>query len=294
MSDKHMFGLSDVTVVSVCYKSDALIGGMVNSIPEECPIILVDNGGVSKFEMLPKNRNIHIARLERNEGFGRGCNAGAAEAKTKWLLFLNPDARLERGALEGLLRAAREYPHATAFNPRIANSDGSEYFKRRSYLLPRREYMERGWPLADCQVPVLSGAAFFISKAIFQSVGGFDPSIFLYHEDDDISLRLRKFGCLMFVRDAIVVHASGYSSGRSPQVAYLKAYHMAQSRIYAGKKYGRPFARLLTVFGGLLSIISPTNFFSARRRAKSVGFLIGGISKGPRVRQCPHKRGSCY
>lgn len=225
------FSLSSVTVVSVCYKSDALIYDMIASIPDQTPIVLVDNGQSNRFSNLPAQRNIRVVKLSENVGFGRGCNAGASIVDTPWIIFLNPDARLMSDALESLLEAAKHYPLAAAFNPRIANADGSAYFKRRSWLLPRRQYMAKGWPAADSKVPVLSGAAFFVSKENFEKVGGFDPNIFLYHEDDDLSLRLSQLGQLMFVRKSLVVHAAGHSSGRSPEVARLKAFHMARSRI---------------------------------------------------------------
>jgi len=275
MSEAEQLDLSDITVVSVCFRSDAVIGGMVRSIPEHSPIILVDNGGTNNFNTVPADRNVTIIRLENNIGFGRGCNAGAAQAKTPWLLFLNPDARLERHSLEALLEAVRKYHQASAFNPRISHGNGREYFKRRSYLLRKPEYMKSGWPDGDCTVPVLSGAAILISKKIFESVGGFDQNIFLYHEDDDLSIRLRELGPLMFVRNALVIHANGHSSGRSAEVAHFKAFHMAQSRIYAGRKHGRPYPAFFALAQGIAHLILASLFFSRRRWAKARGFLSG-------------------
>lgn len=275
------FSISAVTVVSVCYKSDALIADMIASIPDKTPIILVDNGQSNSFADLPKGRNIGIVRLNENLGFGRGCNAGAEVVQTPWILFLNPDARLKQGALEALLEAVERHPSAVAFNPRIANADGSAYFKRRSWLLPRSRYMKKGWPDADSRVPILSGAAFFVSKQNFEKVGGFDPNIFLYHEDDDLSLRLAQLGSLMFIHNSLIVHAAGHSSGRSPQIARLKAFHMAKSRIYTGAKHKRPFPKTSTFVQALALLLSPTVLFSARRRAKAIGFFEGATGRNP-------------
>lgn len=269
--------VSEITVISVCYKSDEIIGQMVASVPVETPIVLVDNGKTNQFPSFPAERSIHIETLEQNEGFGAGCNVGAAVAKTPWLLFLNPDATIHPGSLDQLLSAAIRYKDASAFNPRIVNSDGSEYFKRRSWLLPRNRYMPKGWPPADCAVPVLSGAAFFVSRELFRKANGFDTNIFLYHEDDDLSLRLAEFGPLMFVRHSVVTHATGNSTARSPAVARFKAFHMARSRIYTGRKHKRPFPFLSTFIQALLLFLSPQVLVSARRRAKAAGFLMGCI-----------------
>ncbi|MGV1776533.1 glycosyltransferase family 2 protein [Agrobacterium fabrum] len=269
---------ADVTVISVCYKSEDVIHGMIASVPEAASIIIVDNGGDNRFRDFPYNRNIRVVKLDKNEGFGRGCNAGAEVATTPWLLFLNPDARLTDGAIEALLVATERYPAASAFNPRIANGDSTPYFKRRSWLLSHQQYMPRGWPTQDRPISVLSGAAIFVSSAIFRDSGGFDPNIFLYHEDDDLSLRLAKIGPLLFVRDALIVHNSGHSSGRSPEIAHFKAYQMARSRIYTGKKHHRPFPFLSALCQAVFLFLSPAMFFSARRRAKALGFLQGIVS----------------
>ncbi|MCA2375566.1 glycosyltransferase family 2 protein [Agrobacterium genomosp. 3 str. RTP8] len=269
---------TDVTVISVCYRSEDVVPEMIASIPEATPIILVDNGGNNRFHDFPSSRSIRVVKLDKNEGFGRGCNSGAEIATTPWLLFLNPDARLTDGAIDALLIAAERYPAASAFNPRIANSDSTPYFKRRSWLLSRQQYMSRGWPTQDRPISILSGAAIFVSSAIFRDSKGFDPNIFLYHEDDDLSLRLAKTGPLMFVRDALVVHSSGHSSGRSPEIARFKAYHMARSRIYTGKKHHRPFPLSSTLCQAIFLFLSPAMLFSDRRRAKALGFFQGIIS----------------
>ncbi|WP_272870788.1 glycosyltransferase family 2 protein [Agrobacterium tumefaciens] len=273
--DLSRYSLSDVTIISVCYRSDDEIGRMVSTVPLEVPIVLVDNGGTNDFTQLPDNRSLKVVPLIENEGFGKGCNAGAKLANTPFLFFLNPDTRLKEGAIEALLEAAESYPDGAAFNPRIVNRDGGAYFKRRSYLLPRSASMKRGWPDKDCKVPILSGAALFVSKANFETVQGFDPHIFLYHEDDDLSLRLQKLGSLFYVRNSLVEHASGHSTARSPEVAYFKAFHMAQSRIYTGLKYCRPAPILTTLLAGVMLLLSPHSFFSPRRRAKAFGLIKG-------------------
>ncbi|WP_342394201.1 glycosyltransferase family 2 protein [Agrobacterium fabrum] len=273
--DLSPYSLSDITIISVCYRSDDVVGGMIESIPVGVPIIIVDNGSTNDFAKLPAGRPVKIVMLANNEGFGKGCNAGAKEAHTKFLLFLNPDARLKDGAIEALLEAAERYPDGAAFNPRIASKGGGAYFKRRSYLLPRAAYMKRGWPENDCIVPILSGAALFVSKVNFEAVQGFDANIFLYHEDDDLSLRLQKLGPLFYVRNSLVEHASGHSTERSAEVAYFKAFHMARSRIYTGLKYQMPAPVLTTLLTGVLLLISPSSFFSRRRRAKALGLIKG-------------------
>lgn len=276
MTEIHV---SDVTIISVCYRSESVIAELVGSVPAECSVILVDNGSETDFSALPDGKKIDIVRMPENIGFGSACNVGASKLKTSWIFFLNPDTLLKSDTITKLVEAANKFPDASAFNPRIETSDRREYFKRRSYLIPRREFMQRGWPDTDCQIPVLSGAAIFISKSVFERVGGFDPNIFLYHEDDDLSLRLRELGPLMFIRDSVLTHKGGSSSDRTPEVAFFKAFHLAQSRMYTGRKHGKKMVVLSTKIESVLKWLDPTTYLYRRRFFKALGFLKGSNGK---------------
>jgi N-acetylglucosaminyl-diphospho-decaprenol L-rhamnosyltransferase len=275
-----------VTTVSVTHNSTRVIGDMLGSVPRGCPVVIVDNASTD-LDALKRIASPYGARIvanSKNVGFGPACNQGAAEATTEFLLFLNPDARLERDTLELLVAAARRYPAASAMNPRIVEGDGRAYFKRGSVLLSRGAQLARGWPQEDREVPVLSGAALFVRRSHFEAVGGFDSAIFLYHEDDDLSLRLKQqCGPLMFIRDAAVHHAGGASSARSPEVAALKAMHMGRSRVYAARKHGRPFAFSRALVQALAQVIAPDALLLRRKRAKQRAFLRG-VLQGRRLR----------
>jgi GT2 family glycosyltransferase len=118
-----------------------------------------------------------------------------------------------------------------------------------------------------------------VRKRDFDAVGGFDPDIFLYHEDDDLSRRLlRERGPLMFVSAAIVEHLEGRGSVRTPELAALKAYYLARSRVYALRKHGRPFPRLGSLLVAAAQLLAPTNWVSSRKRAKNVAFMQGVTS----------------
>src|SRR5262249_17236260 len=56
-------------------------------------------------------------------------------------------------------------------------------------------------------VAAVSGAAFAIPLSIFHELGGFDPDMFLYMEDTDLSLRARLAGYqCRYVAESIVMH----------------------------------------------------------------------------------------
>ena len=269
----------DVTIITVCHNSLSVLPSMLKSIPKGVRVVLVDNAS-SDTEALQALAHDHGATLllnTDNVGFGPACNQGAAKSETEFLLFLNPDTELQSGTLEALFEAAERYPTASAFNPRILDSTSRQSFRRGSKLKPK-ERLRGPVPTNDADVSVLAGSAIFCRKALFEQIGGFDPEIFMYHEDDDLSLRLREHGPLMYCHAAKVVHLSGHGSPRSPQVAAFKAYFSARSRVYALTKYDHPRPKLNTLTAAVFRLLSPETLFFKRKRAKHIGYLKGALS----------------
>ncbi|MBM4111369.1 MAG: glycosyltransferase family 2 protein [Phycisphaerae bacterium] len=277
----HHERVPPVSVITVAYNSSTIIGPMLHSVPAGVECIVVDNASndTKALRQICTTTGAQLIESDRNLGFGAACNRGAAAAHGELLLFLNPDAILTPGALEQLIAAAERHPEASAMNPRIKEHDGSPFFMRKSYLMPRSRWMPRGWPDQDQEVTVLSGAAMMVRTPAFQAIGGFDEQLFLYHEDDDLSIRLhRECGPLMFVRDAVVEHGGGASSGDAASISAFKAWHMGRSRVYGARKHGRPFAATRAIAHALIQLFSPALLWSRRKRAKQVAYLRGCLS----------------
>lgn len=273
------------SVVTVSFGSGEQLRNMLGSLPPGTPTVIVNNDPEDSLDILDTIEGRDHRTLihnQTNAGFGAACNIGAGQTGTEFLLFLNPDAQLEPDCIQALEVAADAHRGAVAFNPAMKNDRGKPLFKRSSVLLPRNRHLPRGWPPETRTVPVLNGAAFFVRKSAFDQVSGFDDRIFLYHEDDDLSIRLAEnVGNLMFVREAEVIHQSGHSAPRSPEIAALKAYHMGRSRVYATRKHKLPFAGIRAVADACVQLFNPAVVLSARKRAKQIAFLKGVLSAAP-------------
>ena len=234
-----------ITVVTVTHNSASVLPTMLASIAKGVPVIVVDNGSQDsdRIASIAEQHGARLIRNDENVGFGQACNQGAAQAGTPLILFLNPDAELVRDTIDRLAEASRRYPDASAFNPAIEHPNGAQFFKTSSPISPSRSKLPRGWPSEDRQVPVLSGSALLVRKHDFDAVGGFDPEIFLYCEDDDLSLRLEAdCGPLMFIRNARVIHQLGRSSGTGLDTLRMKGRSFGHSLVYASLKHGKPMA----------------------------------------------------
>ena len=265
-------------IVTVTYNSAAVIGGFLESVPDEAEVVVVDNASTDNTCEIVRESRAKLVQMPNNQGFGSGCNAGAAGSSHPYLFFVNPDARIGPGCCEHLIEAAEAHPTAGAFNPAIRTPKGRIRLMRRSCLLPRSTYTPRSYATDDtsAEVHVLSGAAFFCRRDAFEAVGGFDPRIFLYHEDDDLSVRLAQAGwALRLEHGAEITHIGSGSSGYSPQSVALKAAAIAQSRLYVEGKHGIPLARLRAYLRGIGKVISPLSVLSGRKRLQARAYLKG-------------------
>ncbi|MBL9055936.1 MAG: glycosyltransferase family 2 protein [Rhodobacteraceae bacterium] len=266
----------DVTVITVAYHSLAVLPAMAGSLPPGVPLVVVDNAGEAGLADWAAGQGVRLIPSPGNIGFGRGCNLGAAEVTTGFLLFLNPDARLHPGCLATLLDAARRHPAAVAFGPTLTDATGRISYKRLTDLSPTDRFAPAQPPQRETEMPVLSGAALLVRRSAFQAVGGFDPAIFLYYEDDDLSLRLRAAcGPLVLVPSARVTHQPGSSTPRSPALSWQRGYHLSRSYIHAARKHGLPLPRVLGWIKALGFCLERQAWRNASGRAHARGRLAG-------------------
>lgn len=197
-------------------------------------VILVDNGstdeGLKDIAQKFSHLNLRIERLPTNQGFAIGNNVGARLARGEWLALLNADAFPEPEWLAALLDATQRRREFSFFASCLlqaadhARFDGAGDVYHISGLAWRRLYNQPITPSGLIEEEVFGpcGAAAFFRRELFLSLGGFDETFGSYHEDVDLSFRLRLHGerCL-YVPRAVVYHVGSVSFGRkSPLVIY--------------------------------------------------------------------------
>jgi GT2 family glycosyltransferase len=233
-----------VKVVTVTHYSERVIGEFLAHLPPGCPLVVTDNASRDTTRDIIRQRTpaAHLILNETGRGFGNAANQGLAQAlDCDFVLLVNPDAKLRPDCLDRLLAAAERYPEAGVLAPALRTPAGAwevshdvDMF-RRAGMTARRVDPE---PEGDICADYVSGAAMLVRRAALQAVQGFDPAIFLYYEDDDFCIRLRKAGwCLIRVADAVTDHVGGGSIKRSWDKHWEKFWHMAWSRLYIEQKY---------------------------------------------------------
>ncbi len=233
-----------VGFVIVTFNSASVLRDCLASIPKGHEVIVVDNASRDNSLEIAKSFGAQIISNSANLGFGSACNQGAKLLSTSHVFFLNPDAVLTDNALAQIEKAIEKFPDAGGFGPAVRILGQSRSFRMKSYIQdPGRRYIEDSEAPTDyTEVDFIDGAALVCNLKLFSDLGGFDESLFLYYEDDDLSFRMRANDSkLIHVPHAVVLHQKKASSGSSFRLDYIRSWHETRSRIKLSKKYGLPF-----------------------------------------------------
>ena len=193
---------------------------------------------------------VRIIANPRNVGFAAACNQGVLASRAPYALLLNSDAEVRPGAVPALVALLDARPDVAVAGPRTLDEDGTvqvsfgpdltlagEWRQRR--LLRGVRARHRG-PLRhaeeasrrEAEPAWVSGSCMLARRAALETVGLFDEGFFLYEEDADLCLRLRRAGWrVVFTPAAEVVHRLGRSMEKAPQRSRLE-YHRSHLRYY--------------------------------------------------------------
>ena len=222
-----------------------------NRLPADWEIIIFDNASRDDTAALVRKTfpQVRLVESPHNLGYAAGNNRAAAAAQGEYLLLLNPDTLASREAIAGLLDFMDAHSRAGACSPQLRLADGSvQPFTFGEDPTPGYLF-RRGWrrlihhqPLHDWETPTshpvawVSGAAMMVRRAAWEQVGGFDENFFMYFEDNDLCLRMRKRGWEIWYHPAVAItHLGGQSA---QQMGSSGSAYRASLRYFYRKHYG--------------------------------------------------------
>jgi GT2 family glycosyltransferase len=303
----------DISVSIVSYNTRDLLSACLKSLLEReqageatLEIIVADNGSTDgSAEMVASAYpTVKFISTGGNVGYGRGNNAALAIAVGRYYFILNSDTEVEPGALAGMLAFMDSRTEVGMVGAQLILPDGSiqrscardptlmAVFWEQTYLdklFPKNRvtgsYLMTDWDYkSQREVEQVCGACFFVRAEAFKKIGGFDPAYFMYFEDTDLCVRLRKAGYpIYFYPEARILHHLGASSGKSWRTRALMIASYNQSRYYYYRRNYGPlhaaFLKATVLFGALLRLSAWTLLLPIKRSAGEQVRLFANVVK---------------
>ena len=225
---------------------DSVISGIKSAGLSSVEFVLVDHSGCDEYaercrSLLSTYNNNSAIRLEllqmpENRGYGAGHNAAASRVRATFHLVLNPDVVLSKRTIGLLLNALQANDDIALLAPVGLDSAGAPAFLAKAYpsvwVLGLRGFAPE-WLKQKCahtlgkyelrntineqsirSVTLASGCCMLLRRSVFDEIGGFDESFFLYFEDYDLSLRMAQYGAVKEHSGAHIIHHGGKAAGK--------------------------------------------------------------------------------
>lgn len=250
---------SEVDVVVVTHRSAAALPACLATLgPLRERVLAVDNASDDGTRALLERLGITVLPLDRNVGYAAAANAGARATRAPLLCFLNPDCEADPAVFAAAQDAVAGGDDVCAV-PRMLEEgrvvDGRQPGYSAVKLLwdvlasnygegPLCRWLARRPGFDDPTWCWPHGACLFVTRALFEDIGGFDDRFFLYMEDVDLGRRLAARGARIVHLDALVRHGghAGASVAHQRQLGLLNRGRVR----YAELHHGRALARLLS------------------------------------------------
>lgn len=294
--------MTSVDVVVVSFNSAAHLRECVEPfVPApDVNVVVVDNASSDASLDAIVDLPVRAVRLGRNGGFAHGCNVGWRLGRAPFVLFLNPDARIDLDAVERLAEILERNEQVGIAAPRIERQNGNLDFSQRRFPRLRSTYaralfLHRLFPRATWSDEVVrdplayerpsspewvSGACLLMRRSLLEELDGWDETFFFYCEDIDLCQRVRNAGYdIRFEPSVIAFHQGGASA---PRVTLRPV--LTQSRVQYSQKYSGRLASALERGG--LALEALTHVVLSRgglqARASHARSLKPSLSRSPR------------
>lgn len=227
-------------------------------------VIVVDNASHNDEATLIEQRypQVKVIRSAQNLGFAGGNNLGIQAAQGKYLFFLNNDTLLRGEGLEvnserflqPLIDRLESSKKIGMVCPKIHFSWGSHPIQYAGYTpLSRITMRNRSIGFGETDnghyntahpTPYAHGAAMMVKREVIDKAGMMPECYFLYYEELDWSMMIRRTGYDIWYEPATtVLHKESQSTGQSSP---LRTYYITRNRLLFVRRNNKDLSRYLS------------------------------------------------
>lgn len=287
-----------VSIVIVEYKDDKYLSGLLSSIEKLdylklfLEIIIVTILSTHK-HIRVKNIPVKQIPVFRKMGYAEAVNIGISKSHGEYIFSPNPDTSIEKTALTKMVRYIQDHDDVGIVGPKVFSMDNPtkispfdlpcRYFNRTTGKVMQVSARELAEIIRPQEFYWLCGNGIVVKKTLWEQVKKYDESFFLYWEDADFNMKVRRKGYKsVMIPQAKLLHKGSGSIGDTPD----QVYYIVRNGRYFINKYSSFSGRLLLHISSFLVIVSKLLqvFFRINDRMKTQAFIDGIIDfyKGKR------------
>ena len=212
---------TDISVIVVTYNSAEVIGPCLAALLAAqdigSEVFVIDNASSDGSAAIVKHTfpSVSLVANKENVGFAAANNQLIPLCRGRYIFFLNPDTEIFPQCLHAAMVYMDSHPRIGLAGTKIVNTDGSLQWSV-SYRYPGERYAKKELDSLPGSVASVLGASMIARAEIIERLQGFDEDFFLYGEDQDLCLRVRKLGYeIGYIDSSVVIHVGGHSEKHS-------------------------------------------------------------------------------
>lgn len=264
-------------------------------------ILLVDNGSEDGTAVYIKEHYPQVALIESpvNLGFIRANNLAYKNARGKYILMLNSDAFIGADTLQETVDFMEKTPECGALGARLIGRDGVLQPSARYFPTPLRLFLRDlgldgkcAWlkPVDDLamdhgtvrECDWVVGCFLLARKVVIDSLDFFlREDYFLYNDDNDLCLRIKRAGWKVYFYPTDVIHLGGESTkkmGHDRLSNQVEKYQIESEFIYFRKNYHLGAVVVDYLLKLLFDAVEMIKTVVLRKKRRTVRELLGHMA----------------
>ena len=284
----------ELSIITINYNRLKDTCELLETLPledESMEVIVVDNASREYEATVIEKRypQVKVVRSPQNLGFAGGNNLGIQAAHGKYLFFINNDTLLRHQTSDIRLLVSRLESDAKigAVCPKIRFTWGNNPIQYAGYTPLSRITLrnrsigfgeeDKGQYDTAHKTPYAHGAAMLVKREAIDKAGMMPECYFLYYEELDWSLMIRRAGFDIWYEPACTIyHKESQATG---QQSPLRTYYITRNRLLFVQRNGQGWSKFLS-YVYLIGLVAPKDIFKhlVHRRIDLAKATLRGVS----------------
>ena len=284
----------ELSIITINYNGLKDTCELLETLPledESMEVIVVDNASRKDEATVIEKRypQVKVVRSPQNLGFAGGNNLGIQAAHGKYLFFINNDTLLrhQTSDIRHLVSRLESDAKIGAVCPKIRFTWGNNPIQYAGYTPISRITLrnrsigygeeDKGQYDTAHKTPYAHGAAMLVKREAIDKAGMMPECYFLYYEELDWSLMIRRAGFDIWYEPACTIyHKESQATG---QQSPLRTYYITRNRLLFVQRNGQGWSKFLS-YVYLIGLVAPKDIFKhlVHRRIDLAKATVRGVS----------------